>query len=437
MRYLPHTPATRAAMLHSMGVADINSFYAAIPASLRLQTPLNLPPAQTERDIEQHMRQLAAKNLSAEDTPFFLGAGCYYHHVPATVDHLVQRGEFLTAYTPYQPEVSQGTLAAMFEFQTYIAAITGQEIANASLYDGATACAEAALMAMRLSKKNSVAVCPELHPHYRAVLHTYIHAQGGTVVDISADDNVAQTLNALGDVACLVWQNPTFFGNISATDFYTSIQEQTGVLLVCVVSEIVSLGMLPPPEKADIVCGEAQSLGNSMNFGGPHVGFLATKQAYVRQMPGRLAGQTTDSDGKTGYVLTLNTREQHIRREKATSNICTNQGLCALAFTIHTSLLGEEGFKLLAQHNHQKACMLADALSNIPNVTIQNTTFFNEFVVRLPKSAHMVVEKLAEQGIIAGLAVGEFQLLVAATEMTEPHHIQRFVQNLQQLLATQ
>jgi glycine dehydrogenase subunit 1 len=415
MRYLPLTDTDRRAMLDAIGVGHVDALYAAAPKEAMRNTPLDLPSHQGEIEVERALLAMAEKNHPANRGPFFLGAGCYYHHVPATVDHLIQRSEFLTAYTPYQPEISQGTLVAVFEYQTMIARLTGMEIANASMYDGATATAEAALMAKRITRKQNVHIVGDIHPQYREVVHSYVRNYDDIHVKHGAPD---------ADAACVIVQTPDFHGNPQPLSELRAQCDATGALLVVVVTEIVSLGLLPPPKEADIVVGEAQSIGVGMSFGGPHLGFFACRKAYMRQMPGRLCGETIDKDGKRSYVLTLSTREQHIRREKATSNICTNQGLFALAFTIHLGLLGEVGFKQLARLNHEKACMLADRIATIQGVTIPNTHFFNEFVVELPVSAKELVSKLAVQGIIAGYPLEGGKLLVAATEMTSDADIE-------------
>lgn len=408
MRYLPQTAKSREKMLSAIGVKSVDELYRNVPEAAFIKGKAAIADHAGELAVERMLGGYANQNHAAPAGPFFLGAGCYYHHIPASVDHIIQRSEYLTAYTPYQPEIAQGTLTAIFEFQTFIAQLTGQDIANASLYDGATATAEAALMAMRVTKRNKVAIGTPLHPDYRAVLDSYMGNLDGKVVEGKPD----------GEAACVIVQSPDFFGNPHAYDQWRKLCDETGALLIVVVTEIVSLGLLPAPDAADIVCGEAQSIGLPMAFGGPHLGFFATREKFVRQMPGRLCGMTKDADGKRGFVLTLNTREQHIRREKATSNICTNQGLCALAFTVHMALLGEDGFTRLARLNHEAACRLADALARVPGVSVENKTFFNEFVITLGKPASAVVEKLAARGIIAGYALDGDRLLVAATEMT-------------------
>lgn len=427
MRYLPTTAADRAHMLAAIGAKTVDDLYAAVPAGALLTEPLGLPPHQGELEVEQALGTLAAKNLSAAQGPFFIGAGCYNHHVPATVDYIIQRSEFLTAYTPYQPEIAQGTLTYLFEFQSYVAALTGMDVANASMYDGATALAEAALMAQRVTKRHKVLVATSLHPDYMHTLHTYLGA--------SEKAEIATSGEADDQTACIIVQSPDFFGTPHGLENYRQICDKTGALLIHVFTEVLSLGMLPCPAQADIVVGDGQSIGVGMNFGGPHLGLFACKEAFLRQMPGRLCGETVDADGRRSFVLTLSTREQHIRREKATSNICTNVGLCALAFTVHMSLLGEDGFKKLARLNHHRACTLADVLADVPGVKVENEFFFNEFTIQLSKPALDVVNKLAKSGIVAGLAVGENRLLVAATERTTDADISHFANALSQVLS--
>lgn len=425
MRYLPQTKNSRAAMLEAVGASSIDDLYRDIPKSAFVDGKLNLPDHKGELEVERILGGYANENLSAANAPFFLGAGVYYHHIPSTVDHVIQRSEYLTAYTPYQPEIAQGTLQALFEFQTFVAKLTGQEVANASMYDGATATAEAALMAMRVTKRKKIVVGNALHPDYRAVLKTYLGNFEDCVLVDGEPDN---------ETACIIVQSPDFYGDPHKYDTFRKLCDETGALLVVVVNEIVSLGLLPAPVEADIVCGEAQSIGVAMSFGGPHLGFFACREKFIRQMPGRLCGMTEDADGKRGFVLTLSTREQHIRREKATSNICTNQGLCALAFTVHMSLLGEGGFKRLARLNHEAACKLADALAAVPGVKLLSENFFNEFVVELSKPSKDVVETLAQKGIIGGYALEGNKLLLCATEMTTDEDIAALVSALKGVL---
>ncbi len=407
MRYLPLTDADRAQMLDLIGAASVDALFADVPIAARLTAPLDLPDHAGEIEVARALADLADKNLATSQAVSFLGAGAYRHHVPAAVDHLIQRGEFLTSYTPYQPEISQGTLQVLFEFQTQVALLTGMEIANASLYDGASAAAEAVLMARRVTRRPGVVLSGGLHPHWRETIATMLRWSDAKLHRAPADAQGAEDLAAGidGETACVVVQNPSAFGHLRDLAPLAKRCREAGALLVACVAEPVSLGLVTPPGAmgADIVAGEGQAIGNGLNFGGPYLGLLATRERLVRQMPGRLAGETVDADGRRGYVLTLSTREQHIRREKATSNICTNSGLCALAFTIHLALLGEHGFKRLARINHARACGLARRLAGIKGVELLNAAFFNEFTLRLPVPAAPVVEALAEQGIFPGV----------------------------------
>jgi glycine dehydrogenase subunit 1 len=428
MRYLPHSEAERAEMLAAIGVPDIAALFAAVPEKARLRAPIDLPAHAPEYMVEAEMRALADRNRAGADGPFFIGAGAYRHHVPATVDHLIQRSEWLTAYTPYQPEVSQGTLQMLFEFQTQVAHLTGMEVANASMYDGSTATAEAVLMARRLTRRNRVVLSSGLHPHYRDVVRTYV-GDGPDLVLVPPSQAGTLPLALDANTAAIVVQTPDFYGALRNVEELADMAHDAGALLIVVVTEIVSLGLLEAPGAlgADIVVAEGQSLGNPLNFGGPYVGLMATRASFVRQMPGRLCGETVDADGKRGFVLTLSTREQHIRREKATSNICTNSGLCALAFSIHLSLLGEVGLRRLARLNHARACALAEALERVPGLELRTHSFFNEMTVRLNRPAAAVVDALAARGILAGVPVSRLDpthpevenlLVLAATELT-------------------
>ncbi|HNR75770.1 MAG TPA: aminomethyl-transferring glycine dehydrogenase subunit GcvPA, partial [Parvularculaceae bacterium] len=373
MRYLPLSDADRRQMLDVIGAKSIDDLYGDVPKSA-LNAKVDLPAHQGELEVERIMGAMAAKNRAAGAGPFFVGCGAYKHHVPATVDHIIQRSEFLTSYTPYQPEIAQGTLQYLFEFQSQVAALTGMDVANASMYDGSTACAEAALMARRVTKRGKVVLSGALHPHYAATTRTNVELLGDQVVQLPIDTDAAEDLNAAIDkeTSCVIVQTPDVFGNLRDLTALSKECQAKGVLLVAVVTEVMSLGAVKSPGEmgADIVVGEGQSIGNGLNFGGPYVGLFATREKLLRQTPGRYCGQTVDADGKRGFVLTLSTREQHIRRDKATSNICTNSGLCALAFTVHMTLLGEAGLRRVAMLNHEAACKTADALSNVPGVTL-------------------------------------------------------------------
>ena len=445
MRYLPLTPGDRRQMLAAIGVGSIDDLFADVPKSARLDGLVDLPLAQGELAVERALSQMAAKNVAAGSAPFFIGGGVYRHHVPAAVDHLIQRGEFLTSYTPYQPELAQGTLQSLFEFQTQVALLTGMEVANASLYDGATACAEAVAMAHRVTRRGKAVLSGALHPHYREVCQTYAQFSGLQVEALKPTPRVADPIDLDNETACVVVQYPDFFGELRDCSALAARCHQAGALLVVVVTEIVSLGAVKSPGEmgADIVAGEGQALGNALNFGGPHLGLFAAREQHVRQMPGRLAGQTVDADGRRGWVLTLSAREQHIRREKATSNICTNSGLCALAFTIHLALLGEAGLTRLAELNHATACNLADRLETVPGVSVLNRSYFNEFTVRLPKPAAPIVDELAEFGVLGGVPLSRFYpgrddlanlLLVAATETATEDDIEQFAHALAEVL---
>jgi glycine dehydrogenase subunit 1 len=447
MRYLPLSDTHRNEMLAAIGVRSLDELFRDLPQAALASTRFALPNGASEIEVERDLAALAAKNLDCGQAACFLGAGNYRHHTPASLDYLIQRGEFLTAYTPYQPEISQGTLQAVFEFQTQVALITGMEIANASMYDGATACAEAVAMAARLTKRNRVILSGQVHPHYRDVTTTAMRFVGVEVECLAPDPFAIEDLigRVSDDLACVVVQLPGFFGEIKDHTALANACHAAGALLVVCVTEPVALGLIVPPGRmgADIVVGEGQSLAGPMSFGGPGVGLFATREKFVRQMPGRLAGETVDEDGRRGWVLTLSTREQHIRREKATSNICTNSGLIALAFTIHMTLLGEAGFKRLAELNHAHAAMLAERLEAVPGVKVLPRAFFNEFTVALPKPAAGVVEALAAQRILAGVPASRFYptypeledlLLVTATETNTAAEIDAFAAALKETL---
>jgi glycine dehydrogenase subunit 1 len=446
MRYLPLSDDDRRLMLAKAGVADVDALFADIPQEKRLGDLLPMPRAMSELAVERKLGALAAENVAAGSVPFFLGAGAYRHHVPATVDHLIQRSEFLTSYTPYQPEIAQGTLQVLFEFQTQVALLTGMEVANASMYDGSTACGEAMLMAHRLTRRRKAVLSGGLHPHYAEVCATLARFAEDGLDRLAPDPAAGEDLVSRIDdeTSCVIVQTPDVFGNLRDLTAVAEAAHAKGALLVAVFTEAVSLGACRSPGEmgADIVVGEGQSLGNPLTFGGPYVGLFATRAKFVRQMPGRLAGETVDADGKRGFVLTLSTREQHIRREKATSNICTNSGLCALAFSIHLSLLGEAGLRRLARLNHANAVDLAGRLAAIPGVEALNKHFFNEFTIRLAKPAAVLVETLAERGIIAGCPVSRLApgaglddlLIVASTEINTPEDRAAFADALRAAL---
>jgi glycine dehydrogenase subunit 1 len=447
MRYLPLTDADRKSMLSAIGVPSIDALFKDVPKAARIEGLLDLPRLQGELEVERALGAMAARNVAAGSVPSFLGAGVYRHHVPAAVDHLIQRGEFLTSYTPYQPEVSQGTLQTLFEFQTQVALIMGMEVANASLYDGATACAEAVMMANRVTHRKKAILSGNLHPHYRDTTATYGRFVGYETVladpDPAGKENLVSRID--GETSCVVVQNPGFFGELRDHTALGEACHKAGALLIVIVTEPVSLGAVKPPGAmgADIVAGEGQALGMGLVFGGPHLGLFATRDRFVRQVPGRLCGETVDTDGRRGYVLTLSAREQHIRREKATSNICTNSNLCALAFSIHLALLGEAGFTRLAAINHGKAVQLAERLAKVPGVSIVNDSFFNEFTLRLPKPAAPVVEALAQRRILGGVPVSRLHpgraelaslLLVAASETNTEADMSAFASALTEVL---
>ncbi len=448
MRYLPLTPEDRTEMLGVIGVSSVDALFEDVPEAARLDGVVDLPRRATELAVERAFTAMAKKNTAASEAPFFVGAGAYKHHVPASVDHLIQRSEFLTSYTPYQPEISQGTLQTLFEFQTQVAALTGMEVANASMYDGSTACAEAVLMACRITRRKKAVLSGNLHPHYAAATHTLAKYMDIDTVSQAAAPGALDDIAAAIDeeTACVVVQNPDVFGKVHDLRPLAEAAHAKGALLIAVFTEVVSLGLMTPPGEmgADIVVGEGQSLGVGLQFGGPYVGLFACRgdRNFIRNMPGRLAGETVDADGRRGYVLTLSTREQHIRRDKATSNICTNSGLMALAWTIHMTLLGQAGISKLARLNHERACALADRLSALPGVELVTDAFFNEFTLRLPKSANDAVDALADKGVLAGVPASRLYpgkglddlLLVAATETNTEDDFAAFEAGLKEVL---
>ena len=430
MRYLPLTDSDRQAMLGRIGVASIDDLFVDVPQAARRDGLVDLPRHQGEMQVERQLSAMAAQNTTAGTVPFFCGAGAYKHHVPATVDHIIQRSEFLTSYTPYQPEITQGTLQYLFEFQTQVSQLTGMAVANASMYDGSTATAEAVLMAHRVTRKSRAVLSGRLHPHYTAVVENISDMGGFAVAQAEMAPTGAEDLLALidDDTSCVVVQNPDFFGNVADFSALAKAVQEKGCMLIAVVPEIISLGLLKRPGDmgADIVTGEGQSIGNGLNFGGPYVGLFAARDKHIRQMPGRLCGETVDADGQRGFVLTLSTREQHIRRDKATSNICTNSGLCSLA-----------------QLNHARAVQTADALAAVSGVEVLTEAFFNEFSIRVPGQAAALVEALADKNVLGGVPVSRLApdaglddvLVVAATEANTDDDIAAFAAAMKEVLA--
>ncbi|HEV2102536.1 MAG TPA: aminomethyl-transferring glycine dehydrogenase subunit GcvPA [Candidatus Acidoferrum sp.] len=446
MRYLPKSPAERQEMLAAIGVKNVEELFSSIPEKYRLKKPLNLPGPFSEQEVIRYFQERAKENSGGYTS--FLGAGVYNHLRSVVTDTIIQRGEFLTSYTPYQAEITQGTLQAIFEFQTLMSQLTGQEVANASMYDGSTATTEAVLMAERLTGRTRVLVARSVHPEYREVLRTYAKNSGLHVEEISY--TAAGTLDAKAlkaairdDVCAVVVQSPNFFGTIESLGPLAEITRAAGAMLVVAVAEAVSLGAVRPPAEADIVAMEAQSFGLAPSYGGPYAGVIASREKYVRQMPGRLSGQTVDSEGQRGFVLTLATREQHIRREKATSNICTNQALCALAATVHLTLLGKEGLREQAEQNLAKAHFALTELEKIPGVTRTfSGPFFNEFTVALPKSVKLVNAELLKEKIVGPFVLGTAypelskNAVFCVTETTSRAEIERLVTGVRKALAT-
>ena len=433
MRYLPLGDADRGEMLRAIGASSVDELFRDVPEQLRLKGPIEgLPMHASEMAVERHMTALSRKNMIAGDVPFFLGCGAYRHHIPASVDHIIQRGELLTSYTPYQPEIAQGTLQMLFEFQTQVARLFGCEVANSSMYDGSTAMWEAISMAHRISRRNKTIISSGVHPHYLSVARTMAKftedALETALPELDADTDMARLLGKIdADTSAVVVQYPDVLGRITDLAPLAEAAHAVGALLIAVVTEPVALGLIKSPGEmgADIVVGEGQSIGVGLQFGGPYVGLFACREKHVRQMPGRLAGETVDAEGKRGFVLTLSTREQHIRREKATSNICTSSVLCALAFTAHLTLLGEQGLRQLAALNHARAREVAERLSAIPGVELVNDGFFNEFTLRLPVEARPAVHAMVQRGVLGGVSLGRLYpgvdllqsgLVVAVTE---------------------
>jgi glycine dehydrogenase subunit 1 len=444
MRYLPKSPTERHDMLEAIGAGSIEELFQSIPEKFRLRAPLDLPGPLSEMEIIQYFQDRAAENARGYSS--FLGAGVYRHVRSVTADALVQRGEFLTAYTPYQAEISQGTLTAIFEFQTLMCQLTGQEVANASMYDGSTALTEAVLMAERLTGRSRVLVARSVHPEYRQVLATYARNLGIEIVEIGYTqsgqlDRAAIEKAKLGDAAAIVAQSPNFFGVLEELPALANAAHAAGALLVTCIAEPVSLGVVRPPAEADIVAMEGQAFGVAPSYGGPYVGVIATREKFVRQMPGRLAGQTTDASGRRGFVLTLATREQHIRREKATSNICTNEALYALAATIHLCLLGKEGLREQAAQNLAKARFGLAELEKIPGVRrVFSGPFFNEFTLEFPRSVKMINNDLLREKIIGPYALGTHypeltkRAVVCVTETASRAEIERMCAAVRKIL---
>src|SRR5262245_60988393 len=442
MRYIPNSPDERDEMLASIGLSNSSELFRSIPEDVQLGRKLKITDPLSEPEVIAALEVMAARNTAATK-PSFLGAGVYSHFSPTIVDHLIQRSEFFTSYTPYQPEISQGTLQYIFEFQTLICQLTGMEVANASMYDGSTAMAEAYLMAQRVTRRNKIVVATSVHPEYREVARTYTQHGAAEIVEVPFDKATGRVddLSALDDkTAALVVQSPNFLGCVEDLTALADAAHAVGALLVVVVTESISFGLLKSPGAggADIVVGEGQSFGIPMSFGGPHVGLFATQEKYVRQMPGRLCGVAYDKNGNRGFVLTLSTREQHIRREKATSNICTNQGLIALAATIYMETMGKKGLQEVATQNAQKAAYAKKKISRTEGYSIRfSAPTFNEFVVRGPKAANEVLEQLrTENGIIGGLALSKYydghenDFMVCVTETSRRENIDDLVNNL-------
>jgi glycine dehydrogenase subunit 1 len=427
MRYLPKSPSDREAMLKAIGARSIDDLFAPIPAEYRLNRDLKVPRQMAESEIVDWFRECSRENGDGYSS--FLGAGAYYHYRPVIIDSLISRGEFLTAYTPYQPEVAQGTLQSIFEFQTMICELTGMEVANASVYDGSTAAAEGVMMSARLTGRRGVVIARSIHPEYREVLATYAHHQGMPLVTVPFTENARVDLNQLeksitSDTACVLIQSPNFFGTLEDVVAIADLAHKRGAMLVVSIAEGVSLGIVEPPRQADIIAMEAQSFGVPLGFGGPYCGVIATREQYVRQMPGRLAGQTTDRNGKRGFVLTLATREQHIRREKATSNICTNQALIALMANIFMTIYGKIGLRELAKQNLAKAAYAAQQFSKHAKVLFAGAPRFNEFVVKTEEDPYAINNRLLQHKIVGGFPLKKFypelgsSSLWCCTEMT-------------------
>jgi glycine dehydrogenase subunit 1 len=447
VRYIPNSPEERQEMLRGLGLGSADELFDSIPADARLRGPLKTPPALSEIELLERFERLAAKNAAAR-RPGFLGAGAYQHYAPTIIDSLIQRSEFFTAYTPYQPEISQGTLQAIFEFQTLVCQLTGMDVANASMYDGSTAMAEAVLMAERVTRRSRVLVSGAAHPEYMRVAETYVAHAGIELLRSGVDDETGRT--TLGDdaidktVAAVVVQSPNFFGCVEDLKALADRAHAAGALLVVVVTESASFGLLRSPGAcgADIVVAEGQSLGVPLSFGGPYVGLFAAREQYARQLPGRLAGVAYDRQGRRGFVLTLATREQHIRREKATSNICTNEGLIALAATIYMTTMGRKGLQEVAAQCAQKAAYARKQIAALEGFSLPHSApVFNEFVVRAPTEANALLRRLAsEHNVTGGLALSRYfperanDILVCVTETNRKGEIDALVAGLRGLV---
>jgi len=432
MRYLPKSPADREAMLREIGAASIDELFAIIPEEYRLTRDLAIPRQMAESEIVEYFQSAADKNANGYAS--FLGAGAYRHYRPVLIDAIVQRGEFLTSYTPYQAEITQGTLQAIFEFQTMICELTGMDIANASMYDGSTGAAEAVMMAIRVTGRDQVLVARSVHPEYREVMHTYAQHQGHDAREVGYGpdgriDLVALEQAVTEETACVLVQSPNFFGIIEDIPTIAEIAHKKGALLVVSIAEAVSLGIVRPPVEADIVSMEAQSFGVALSYGGPYCGVLAAKEKYLRHMPGRLVGETKDTQGRRGFVLTLSTREQHIRREKATSNICTNQALVALMATIYMTVYGKRGIRELAKQNLAKAKYAADTIGRQGKLLFEGTPRFHEFVLQTDEPVERLNARLLEKKVIGGLSLKKWYpelgnaTLWCATELTTKEQI--------------
>ncbi len=448
MRYLPQTTEEIEQMCDSIGVKNPDELFRVIPEKLRLKERLKLPDPLAEADLIQHLKSLGRVNETVDSTASFLGGGAYHHYIPVAVSAITSRGEFLTSYTPYQPEISQGTLQAIFEFQTMIASLTGMDLANASNYDGASALAEAVMMSLRVTKRSKILLARSIHPQYRQVVRTYLANVDCEFSEIPYEPSGKIDFSALQKecdetVAAICVQSPNSFGIVEQVQPISDLAHRHGALSVGCFTEALSMGLFKPlgHQDADIVAGEGQSFGNFLSLGGPYLGLFATREKYVRQMPGRLVGETTDADGKRGFVLVLSTREQHIRREKATSNICTNQGLCALATAVYLSLLGPNGLKKLAEINFSHAGYLRERLTALSGVRLKfSGSHFNEFVLELPKPAAELLRSLRGQGILGGIDLGNWDqdlkncLLVCATEMNTREQMDEYAKKLGAML---